>query len=209
MNVSIAIVAHTTRHTMAHRLAHQISADYLSYDDGTLGATAHHQHVWDWHAANTTHDWAVVLEDDAVPVDGFRDQLDAALTVAPAPIVSLYLGTGYPRQLQPIIKRAITNADTDTHWLTADWLAHAVAVAVPANQLPMTLDPAKPTDEAITAWARRHRYQIAYTAPSIVNHADTTPVIHQRPDHSDRTQPRRAWQVGTRTQWTHRAATLC
>jgi hypothetical protein len=47
-----------------------------------------------------------VLEDDAVPVDGWRERVAAAWAVAPTPLASLYLGTWHPRYTQARIKSA-------------------------------------------------------------------------------------------------------
>ena len=83
----------------------------------------------------------IILEDDCVPVDGFRDQMAAAISAAPrchykdgnhcpAPIVSAYLGTGYPRYWQPGIGKAIQKADAlNAPWILSEHLLHAVAYA--------------------------------------------------------------------------------
>lgn len=198
-HTTIAVVAHHRRQQQAAALSTRINADHISWDDGTLGATGNHLAVWDWHAHNTTHGWAITIEDDGLPCDNFRDQLAAALAVAPAPVVSLYLGTGHPRQFQPLIERTLA-ATPDAHWLTHDHLLHAVAVAIHTDLLPLTLDPDLPIDEAITHWARRNHHHIAYTRPSLVDHADTDTLITNRADRTTN-KPRHAWQHGTRTHW--------
>lgn len=206
MNISIAVVAHTTRHAMAYALAEHVSADYLTVDDGTLDAAGNHANAWQWHTNNTPTGWAVVLEDDAQPVPHFRAQLTAALNAAPAPIVSLYLGTNYPRHWQTRIRNTLDTHPT-AHWLISDHLLHAVAVAIHAELLPITLDH-RPTEDAITRWARQHQHPIAYCIPSIVDHADTSTTITHRHDPTPRNQPRRAWRTGTRHHWTNQTAPL-
>lgn len=202
------VVAHTARQAMADSLAADVGAAHVCLDDGTLGAEHNHRRAWDWHNTHTRDGFALVLEDDAVPVPGFRDQLTAALDAAPAPIVSLYLGTGHPRQHQPLIERAIVAAGHDVDWLIADHLLHAVAVAIRADLLPIALDD-RPTDEAISAWARARRHPIAYCWSSLVDHADEPSVITARADHRTDTRPRRAWHAAPHQHWSSRSAVLC
>lgn len=72
--VAVAIVAHTQRAAMAARLARQIGAECVVTDDGSLGSTVNHMRAWGFHLGNArTDSWCVVLEDDAVPVPGFRE----------------------------------------------------------------------------------------------------------------------------------------
>ncbi|WP_201787835.1 hypothetical protein [Klebsiella pneumoniae] len=66
------------------------------------------------------------------------------------------------------------------------------------NQLPN----GKPIDEAISAWARHQGHTIAYTWPSLIDHADETPMIATRNDNQPRPPGRVAWQHGTRDTWT-------
>lgn len=206
----VAVVAHTARRAAAVRLVDETRALGASFDDGTHGCEGNHRRVWEWHTAcGDCHDWAVVLEDDAEPVDGFRDQLAAALAVAPAPIVSLYLGTSYPPRWQHRIGRAMYGMNVATHWLLADSLLHAVGVAIRTDLLhQLDIPTGYAVDYGISLWARKHGHQIAYTVPSLVDHADTPPVTNIRYDRLGRDKPRKAWRIGTRDTWTNRAATL-
>jgi hypothetical protein len=210
---SIAVVAHTARRMEADVLAAEVGSDVVSIDDGTLGADGNHRRVWRWHAdmhAADPTDWAVTLEDDALPVQGFCDQLDAALKVAPAPVVSLYLGTDGRDHWQSRIRHAYTRTSAATCWLvTAGTLLHAVAVAIRTDLLPtLDLDPGVPPDAAISNWCKRHGHPVAYSIPSLCDHADGPPVITRRGDPHPRDVPRHAHRVGTRTHWTGRAAIL-
>ncbi|CKH13395.1 hypothetical protein PXH78_33115 [Mycolicibacterium smegmatis] len=208
MSVAIGVVAHWKRADMAQALAEQVSASFVSVDDGTLGAEANHLQVWK-HLADmgTTH--CCVLEDDAVPVDGFRDQLDQAIEVAPAPVVSLYLGRSRPPQWQPKIYRAIEKADDDTCWIVGTHLLHAVGVVIPTDLVQsMTSHRTNlPIDQSISLWARVRGHRVAYTVPSLVDHLDG-PTLIQHPDGKPRPAGRVAWQVGTRNKWTDKAVNL-
>lgn len=208
--IDTVIVGHTARQIMADQLAIDVKADHLFIDNGHLGCEGNHRRAWEWHTARhggtSWADWAVVLEDDAMPIEHFTDQLHAALAVAPTPIVSLYLGTAYP----PVGQDRITSvlAYTDAHWLVGLTLRHAVGVAIRTDLLPtMRIPVGLPIDNAISNWAKHNGHLVAYTMPSLVDHADTEPVIplnsHNR---RERTAPRRAHRVGGRNHWTSRLA---
>ena len=96
---SIGIVAHQSRTTQAKNLAKQVKADFISIDTGLLGCDDNHTTVQN-HLWALKDEWSVILEDDAQPVQDFPDQLTQALTVAPTPIVSLYLGRRRPPHFQ-------------------------------------------------------------------------------------------------------------
>ena len=200
--ISIGVVSDIRRGDMGERLAKQVGADYLSIDRGSLGCTGNHIQTWKTLAdlASGPDDWSVVLEDDAIPVVGFREQLDAALAVAPAPIVSLYLGRGYIEDRY--IESMLTRADArKSCWLVApSRVLHAVAVAVRDDLLQSLvagIPSAKhPIDRAMTAWARGHGHQVAYSIPSLVEHDDGESLVS-----AYKRAERKAWRVGVRDEW--------
>lgn len=213
MRVCIGVVAHTSRKQMADTLAEKVSAAIVAVDDGSLGCNRNHVQVWKYLAEHDS-DWTVVLEDDAIPVDDFRTQLHQALEYAPTNVVSLYLGTGRPPQWQTRIKDALAKAHAnDACYIVTTHLLHAVAVAIKTPHIPHMLAHAEakrylPIDEAISNWARLHnRNPIAYTVPSLVDHADGLTLVKHR-DGSPRNKPRKAWTVGTRSTWTTQAVTM-
>jgi hypothetical protein len=107
---SIVIVAHPRRERMAVQLAETVRADHVVWDHTNLGARRNATRAWQWHAEHTPPGrWAVVLEDDAHPADGFIPQVRAALAAAPTrAIVSLYLGRLRPAYAQTRIASAVT-----------------------------------------------------------------------------------------------------
>lgn len=210
--VTIGIVAHVARSKQASDLREQVQASYVAYDFGALGCTANHLRVWE-HLAQADTPWVLVLEDDALPVNEFRPQLDMALAVAPSPVVSLYLGTGNPTHWQRPIERALNRADkAQAQWLTGKHLLHAVAIAMHTSLVPSMLDSVRhdrvPIDEAISRWIGKQQLSVSYTVPSLCDHADTPSVIGRHPDGRGRTQPRRAWRTGTRSEWRSNTTTL-
>lgn len=205
---SVGVVAHESRLLQAKQLCELVAADVIEVDDPTLrlGCEANHRRVWRSLSEQSSDPWLVVLEDDAQPVDDFRNQLSQALSMAPAPYVSLYLGQGFPRHWQQRFGETIAAATADTCWaITSGWMLHAVGIAVRAELVPgmlRHLDNAigVPVDQAIGQHARNTQQHVAYTLPSLVDHADT-PTIHVHQDGQPRTPGRKAWQIGTRPQW--------
>ncbi len=214
MNHTIGVVAHVARAQQAHHLATSVDAKFMSVDDGTLGCELNHRKVWLWHIENTTTEWAINLEDDALPVDGFIAQAHQALSVAPAPIVSLYLGRHHIPTLDWEKRKqdAIANLG-DAHWLTTNMLLHAVAVAIRTDLLPhviahtMRLPDFLPNDEAISHFAMNVGAPVSYCYPSLVNHRDQ-PTLFRHHDKLDRPPGRIAYHTGTRTHWTSKAVSM-
>jgi hypothetical protein len=207
MNHTLAVVGHIRRAEMIDALRQQLDPAYVSIDGGALGCTGNHRRVWRWHAGNTTTQWALILEDDAQPVAGFTDQAEAALSVAPTPIVSFYLGKLYPVENQDRIPAAM---DSDSCWILHNRLRHGVAYAVRTELLPSLALHNSPgivdTASHVTHWAKTHGHTpIGYTNPSLADHADTPTVITHR---TPRRQGRTAWHTGTRDHWDESAVTL-
>lgn len=211
MTYRLGIVAHTARFANAEVLSRTTDADFVSYDTGVRGCEGNHRDALErLHRNARGADFLVVLEDDALPVPGFRDQLAAALITTPAPIVSLYLGRSRPPQWQPRIADAVEKADAnDASWITSGHLLHAVGYAVRTELAPSLLGHVTdlPVDEGISAWARTQRHQVAYTHGSLVEHADGPTLISHR-DRQPRPPGRVAWRVGGRDTWTSRSVEL-
>jgi hypothetical protein len=212
----IGIVAHTKRAEQTHILMDQVRAAYTNIDDGTLGCDDNHRHVWQWLLQHTTDEWCIVLEDDALPVDGFISQAEQALSVAPSPVISFYLGRHHIPELEweQRKREAIARADqADAHFITSNHLLHAVAIAVRTdhiarmlahlNMLPNVL----PIDEAITHWIQNTGQDVSYTWPSLADHADQ-PTLFRHRDKLPRPPGRIAYRTGGHNTWTDRAVTM-
>lgn len=204
--IAIGIVAHIARQSMAEQLANQVGADFISLDDGHLGANKNHRRTWTELATlGATH--AVVLEDDCVPVHDLRHQLEQAIKAAPSStIISGYLGQQRPPQWMPKVKRAIETANqNDAHYITSTHLLHGVCIAMHTDHIPPMLAFTAtrnylPWDEAVGAYARHTKQLIAYTWPSLVDHRDGPTLIAHR-DKARRRPGRVAWRIGTRDVW--------
>jgi hypothetical protein len=201
----IAIVADRRRERMGSQLYCMVDADFLTMDDGKLGCTGNHLQAWQWHAEHPS-EWAITLEDDAVPVEGFTEQLEVALAAAPTPIVSLYLGRGYvsDTHVGADVRRA---ESVGAHWLVGAGPLHAVALALRGELVGPMIEAVQRSrlaiDHAMSGWARRSGYRTAYSIPSLVDHRDTPSLVVRY-----RRSPRVAWRMGTRDQWTDSAISM-
>jgi GR25 family glycosyltransferase involved in LPS biosynthesis len=211
----IGIVAHTKRANQTHILMDQVQAAYTNIDDGTLGCDDNHRHVWQWLLQHTTNEWCIVLEDDALPVEGFIAQAEQALSVAPSPVISFYLGRHHIPELEweQRKQQAIARADqADAHFITSNHLLHAVAVAVRTDHIAPMLRhlntlPILPIDEAITHWIQNTGQDVSYTWPSLADHADQ-PTLFRHRDKLPRPPGRIAYRTGGHNTWTDRAVTM-
>ena len=205
--ISLGVVAHITRLDHAEALAAQVNANLISVDDGLMGCDANHRRVWE-KLAQTGADWAVVLEDDAVPVPDFAAQLHDGLTLAPTPVVSLYLGRMRPPWAQDAARVATAEADeAGADWILSEHMLHAVGYAIRTDHLTSLLRyPATntPVDQHITHWAPT---PIAYAWPSLIDHADM-PTVVAHPDGQPRTPGRVAWKTQAHHHWSDRSVTM-
>lgn len=189
---------------MALDLAEKVMAEAVFFDTEHRGAGWNHYQVLSWMAECHT-EWAVVLEDDAVPVEDFLSQLCVALPWAPTPFVGLYLGRGRPPHWQAAISAVMAR---DVCWLTCENLLNAVGYAVKTKLIVSLLDSLKtswrhsrklPIDEAITEFGAEYRIPFCYSRPSLVDHQDTTPVVKHK--YGTPKEKRTAWLHGSRQGW--------
>lgn len=189
----IAIVAHHSRRAMANDLASELEADSIFMDEHSAGANANHLRALSWAAEQS--DRVIIIEEDALPVDGFRDKAQDWLTRFPDNLCSFYLGTGRPPQYQmQIAERLIVADKTQADYITLPRLIHGVCYSVPPQHIERVLsrwDSSKPADYAVgDAWGG----SVVYPCYSLVDHADL-PTVERHPDSAPRTERRRAWRL--------------
>jgi hypothetical protein len=207
----IGIVAHALRSKHAEALARTVQADFISVDtNGLMGCDQNHETVQQ-HLAALPSTYSVILEDDAVLIDGFREQLDEALILAPTPIVSLYLGRQRPPWAQNGIQAAISQArEANADWIIGTHLLHAVGYAIKTDLMASLLNfPSTPLpiDQHISRWAQTYGHLVSYAFPSLVDHADL-PTIVDHPDGQPRTPGRVAWETAAHADWSTRSVTM-
>jgi len=208
---AVAVVAHPARARQVAELSDWVAPEAVIWDSRYQGCEHTHRRAWEWlRASGGNH--VVVLEDDAVPCEGFRDQLNQVIAASPFAVTGLYLGQGRPPHWQPSILHTITTLEDDVCWLAADELLHAVGYVLRVDALMWLLKSSVshgvPIDRQIGQIARRHGLSIGYCWPSLVDHRDEDPVIAVRADGQPRTERRVAWRHGTRERWDRTVARI-
>ncbi|MCW1971464.1 UNVERIFIED_ORG: hypothetical protein FHW05_000278 [Pantoea agglomerans] len=190
--IKFVIVAHHTRLEAMVNLMRMLNADTLiDYEDG--GANANHRRAIEW--ASMQDSRVVIIEDDALLVDGFTDKVEAWLNRFPNDLLSFYLGTGRPPQYQLEVATKLIDSDQrQTDYITMSRLIHGVCYSIPQHRITDVLtrwDSAKPADYAVgDAYGGR----VVYPCYSLVDHADSA-TVEQHPDNEQRTERRKAWRL--------------
>lgn len=217
--INAAIIAHPSRKEDAEELAKQIPDAYMAWDTEGYGCEATHSKALSYLMMTTGtlkrtegKGHFLVLEDDALIREDFLDQLDQVIAVAPADIIGLYLGTGYPTQWQPTLRRVMSPVDADPNFLVLSEMLNMVGYVVRAELAAPIAEAlwrdrhVKCSDRIVTDLVRERELRVAYCRPSIVDHRqDIDPVITKRHDGQDRSKTRRAWRYGGRKQWQNSA----
>lgn len=190
--IKFVVVGHHSRYGSAALLAGELGA-HLLIDEGNHGANWNHHRALEWAEEQSCR--VVILEDDAIPVDGFTNKLDEWMDRFPDALVSFYLGTGRPPQYQLNIASKLIAADKSrTDYITLPRLIHGVCYSVPPHHINRVLsrwDRCKPADYAV---GDAYGGAVAYPCYSLVDHADGEPV-ERHPDSAPRTERRRAWRL--------------
>ncbi|HHD2941731.1 hypothetical protein [Enterobacter kobei] len=190
--VKFAVIGHHSRYKQASRLA-GILGDVLLIDSGDHGANWNHRRALEW--ASWQDCRVVIIEDGALPVPDFIEQVSEWLNRFPESLVSFYLGTGRPPQYQmQIAERLIVADKTQADYITLQRLIHGVCYSVPPQHIERVLsrwDNSKPADYAV---GDAYGGAVVYPCYSLVDHADGKPV-ERHPDSAPRTERRRAWRL--------------
>lgn len=189
----IAIVAHHSRRTMAEELASKLEADIVFMDEHSAGANSNHLRALRWAAEQS--DRVIIIEEDALPVEGFRDKAQDWLARFPDDMLSFYLGTGRPPQYQKEIAGMLVDADyvCGDH-IVLSKLIHGVCYSPPHGRLARMLNAWNKTLAADYAVGEAFGGRVIYPCYSLVDHADL-PTVERHPDNEPRTERRRAWRL--------------
>lgn len=209
----IGIAGHVSRESMALELKDRVQADVLNVDstrgdhiESVIACANNHLTVLERLHAACDDEWAIVLEDDALPVDDFRVHASEALRNAPEPAVGFYIGRVTATERNERSRQLAL--DSGVAWLRANHLISAVAYAISPEVLTdvirfyRTLPPEATVEARLTQWATNRRSggtwpRFAYTVPAIVDHSDCDSIIFENAD----TPMRRAWRVGVPPNW--------
>ncbi|WP_320704763.1 hypothetical protein [Enterobacter asburiae] len=190
--VKFVVVGHHSRHKQALRLAESLGA-FLLIDNSDRGANWNHRRAIEWAAEQPCR--VVVLEDDALPVDGFTEKVTDWLSRFPDDMLSFYLGTGRPPQYQKEIAGMLVDADRvcGDH-IVLSKLIHGVCYSPPRGSLARMLSTWNKTLAADYAVGEAFGGRVIYPCYSLVDHADL-PTVERHPDNEPRTERRRAWRL--------------
>ncbi len=194
--MKFAIVAHHSRLDAVMNLKQMLNAHFL-LDDKDGGANANHRRAIEWASQQDCR--VVILEDDALLVDGFIEKVAVWLGRFPDDLLSFYLGTGRPPQYQLEVATKLIDSDQrQTDYITMSRLIHGVCYSIPQHRITDVLtrwDSAKPADYAV---GDAYGGDVIYPCYSLVDHADSD-TVEQHPDNEQRTQRRRAWRLDAST----------
>lgn len=190
--IKFVVVGHHARRHQAEQLAWSLRA-HLLIDEGHHGANWNHRRAIEWASQQDCR--VVILEDDAVLVNGFTDKVTAWLNRFPDELLSFYLGTGRPPQYQSEIAGMLVEADrTNGDYIAMSKLIHGVCYSLPVNKVQQVLSRWNQTLAADYAVGDAFGSRVIYPCYSLVDHADT-PTVERHPDNEPRTERRRAWRL--------------
>ncbi|MGC6654197.1 hypothetical protein [Pantoea sp. EEL5] len=195
-DIKFVVVGHHSRRKQADELASSLKA-HLLIDNEDHGANWNHRRAIEW--AGQQNCRVVIMEDDALLVDGFADKVKAWFKRFPDDLLSFYLGTGRPPQYQLEVATKLIDSDQrQTDYITMSRLIHGVCYSMPQHRISDVLtrwDSAKPADYAV---GDAYGGDVIYPCYSLVDHADSD-TVEQHPDNEQRTQRRRAWRLDAST----------
>lgn len=183
--MQVIIVAHHSRMAWADQLRRALGAKHIVMDQGDNGAAAGHREAL--RIAATEPDRCIIIEDDAIPVEGFYDHAFDWFDRFPNDLISFYLGTSRPPQWQRTVDMCLRTA-APRDYIALPQLLHAVCYSIPQRHVAQVLRGLQlpEADFAIgNAWGR----PILYPVESLVEHRDGVPV-ERHPDGQPRTEPR-------------------
>jgi len=190
--ISFCVVAHHTRREFAEKLSYPLDAT-IFIDEGNHGSNWNHRRALEW--ASQQSNRVVILEDDAIPVEGFAYLAGEWLTRFPKHIVSFYLGTGRPPQKQLEIAMRLIDSDKHrTDYITLKRLIHGVCYSIPPHHIERILNVWNQSKGADYAISDGYIGNVIYPCYSLVDHGDL-PVVEFHPDRKARTERRHAWRL--------------
>ncbi len=194
--MNVILVTHPSRYEQSLELQSHLPVVATVVDN--VSAWSGHYTALRMACVHAPDERVVVMEDDAIPVKGFVDQVAAWCLQFPNDMLSFYLGTGRPFQFQRMVDGKIRNAlQRGESKISLPTLIHGVCYSIPPNELSRVLDGmeqlrgVREADYAIgAAWGR----SVLYPIESLVQHRDDSPV-ERHPDGQPRVERRVARQL--------------
>ena len=130
METQVIIVGHHERIDWIAQLQAALPGAFAVVDHAGLGALRAHMRALE--IATATGKRCVVIEDDAIPVEGFSEMVSQWCERFPDDLISFYLGTGRPREWQAAVDRQL---ETAYDYITLPKLIHGVCYSLPPARL--------------------------------------------------------------------------
>lgn len=187
--MNVIIVSHPARVEYVRKLQ-----DYLSVSATVVdSSSALSGHKTALNLALAHDERVVIMEDDAIPVEGFGRLAHEWCALHPDDLLSFYLGTSRPVDFQALVTERIRIADMQERpQLQLPTLIHGVCYSVPRHELPRVIEaldiPTRQREADFVigaAWGRA----VYYPLESLVQHRDDEPV-ERHPDGYPRSSPR-------------------
>lgn len=183
--MQVIIVGHHSRAGWVQRLQNVLPGAAWIIDFADQGSTATHRRALA--LAATIPERCIIMEDDAIPVQGFAERAEAWAANYPDDLISFYLGTSRPAKWQPRVDKAL--AETLNQHILLPHLLHGVCYSIPADRVCYVLDRMAPHPEADFAIGMAWGGQVLYPVESLVQHRDGKSV-EKHYDGQPRTEPR-------------------
>ena len=192
--MQIIIVSHYERADWVRKLLRVFPDAFVVTDFLNRGALwAHTEAI---RIAAALGERCIIMEDDAIPVEGFMERAEMHVAEYPSELISFYLGTGRPKGWQDWITDAISKGamvSESDNWIMMPTLIHGVCYTFPASRAQDLCDVLKRLNgsikEADSAVGAAWRNGVIYPVESLVEHRDQGSV-ERHPDGQPRTEPR-------------------
>lgn len=204
--IEVRIVTHPARLKSAEKIQRFMKTEgfqtvELVVDEEGKGATLNHFAACSkTPLTETTH--LIILEDDVIPVRGFKKKAEKAIRDNSKSLIAIYLGRGRPVNIQARIPKLLESAPNRTTFALPNLLS-GQGYILPAF-MAETYTTATPWDVEFAdlsvgrVWKRRTAAPILYLKRSLIEHSEA-PSLHtpNRPE----PQPRVAWQLDGEPAW--------
>ena len=188
METQVIIVGHHERIGWIAQLQAALPGASAVVDYAGHGALWGHMRALE--IAKATGERCVIVEDDAIPVEGFTEMVGQWCERFPDDLISFYLGTGRPREWQAAVDRQL---ETAYDYITLPKLIHGVCYSLPPGGAEFVLKRIAAMGRTFEgadyvigrAWGR----QVVYPVESLVEHRDG-PSVEKHPDCEPRSDRR-------------------
>ena len=189
--MQIIIVSHYKRSDWVRKLLDVFPGAFVVVDFLDRGSLwAHTEAI---KLAALLNERCIIMEDDAIPVEGFVELASRWYHWWPGSFISFYLGTSRPQAWQEWVDDAINRVGKGEGWIAMPTLIHGVCYTFPPDQAQRISDGLKRLNgslkEADTAVGKAWGSPVLYPVESLVEHRDQGSV-EQHPDGQPRTEPR-------------------